>query len=297
MSDKIIKYDDVVVYENGAWVDPAFRDIEITGGEDVTDTTLISTLSANSTITPIEPAAPITELAPFLTRIADAIRTKKGTTGTINAQDFANEIESISGSAGSATLEQIARPIAIPTDASILIDNIYFNIYMKPDEVCNLVENNIHLFPALFSDVFGIVFSGSNMHVICVGTAEGLTIIASLYQGILFFAYDKSGAGQDIETAGFSGWNPELVAANGVYPIDGVNQGLETGFVSDVSNEAMKTLVNINGEFTSLNKTLSGVYQGKNVSITENTIINVIDMIDNKEIPTNITISTYDYNK
>ena len=37
----------------------------------------------------------ITQLAPFLTNIANAIRTKKGTTETINAQNFASEIESI----------------------------------------------------------------------------------------------------------------------------------------------------------------------------------------------------------
>lgn len=236
-------------------------------------------------------------MSDFLTNIANAIRNKKGTTAQINAQDFASEIESIEGGAGGATLEKIAQPIAIPTDASVFIDNIYFNIYMQPDEVCNLIENNIHLFPTLFSDVFGIVLSDSNINVICMGTAEGVTMIASLYKGIIFFAYDKSGAGQDIDAAGFSGWNPEFVAENGVYPIDGVNQGLEAGAVSDASNEAMKTLVNINGEFTSLNKTLNGVYQGKNLLITENTTIDVIDMIDNKEIPTHIAVSTYDYNK
>ena len=48
MSDKIVKYDDVVVYENGAWVDSVYKDISITGGEDVTNTTLINTLAANA---------------------------------------------------------------------------------------------------------------------------------------------------------------------------------------------------------------------------------------------------------
>lgn len=43
----------------------------------------------------------ITQLATFLTNIANAIRTKKGTTETINAQNFASEIKSISsGSRG-----------------------------------------------------------------------------------------------------------------------------------------------------------------------------------------------------
>jgi hypothetical protein len=120
MSDKIIKYNDTVVYENGAWVDPTFRDIEITGGTDATNTALISTLSANSTITPIEPDTPDTpdvpiepdtpvlELAPFLTNIANAIRTKKGTTAQINAQDFASEIESIEGGSTDSGLKGYA---------------------------------------------------------------------------------------------------------------------------------------------------------------------------------------------
>lgn len=42
----------------------------------------------------------ITQLAPFLTNIANAIRTKKGTTETINAQNFASEIESIESGGG-----------------------------------------------------------------------------------------------------------------------------------------------------------------------------------------------------
>lgn len=41
-----------------------------------------------------------TELKPFLTEIADAIRNKKGTSENINAQDFATEIESIETGGG-----------------------------------------------------------------------------------------------------------------------------------------------------------------------------------------------------
>lgn len=42
----------------------------------------------------------ITQLAPFLTTIANAIRTKKGTTATIKARNFASEIESIESVGG-----------------------------------------------------------------------------------------------------------------------------------------------------------------------------------------------------
>lgn len=91
---------DTIVYteENDQkWGNGYYREIEITGGVDATNTELISWLEANGTLT--KPA--ITQLAPFLTNIANAIRKKKGTTAQINAQDFASEIESIeSGGAG-----------------------------------------------------------------------------------------------------------------------------------------------------------------------------------------------------
>lgn len=45
-------------------------------------------------------AEKITQLKPFLQSIANAIRTKKGTTETINAQNFASEIENIESSGG-----------------------------------------------------------------------------------------------------------------------------------------------------------------------------------------------------
>ena len=48
MADKTIKYDDTVVYENGEWVDSSYQNIEVTGGDDATNTTLINTLAANA---------------------------------------------------------------------------------------------------------------------------------------------------------------------------------------------------------------------------------------------------------
>lgn len=66
-------------------------------GTDTTNTELISWLEANGTLE----KEPVLQLRPFLATIANAIRTKKGTTESINAQNFADEIESIeSGSGG-----------------------------------------------------------------------------------------------------------------------------------------------------------------------------------------------------
>ena len=71
--------------------------ITITGGDDADSESLIQWLLDNNAEITGGVYEAITQLAPFLTNIANAIRTKKGTTETINAQDFASEIESIGG--------------------------------------------------------------------------------------------------------------------------------------------------------------------------------------------------------
>lgn len=70
--------------------------ITITGGTDATNTKLISWLEENGT----QVVDKVLELNPFLTNIANAIRTKKGSTEKINAQDFPKEIENLQTGGG-----------------------------------------------------------------------------------------------------------------------------------------------------------------------------------------------------
>ena len=69
------------------------------------------------------------ELQTYLTGIADAIRSKKGTTAPINAKDFASEIESIAGSGGS---------VEVPPVTNLVVENDVLT-FTKPD-VTNLIE-------------------------------------------------------------------------------------------------------------------------------------------------------------
>lgn len=70
--------------------------VVITGGTDATNTKLISWLEENGT----QVVDKVLELNPFLTNIANAIRTKKGSTEKINAQDFPKEIENLQTGGG-----------------------------------------------------------------------------------------------------------------------------------------------------------------------------------------------------
>lgn len=75
-----------------------FSSIKFTGGTDATNTELIAWLEVNGTLEKM--VEPVLQIKPFLKGIADAIRNKKGTTESINAQNFASEIESIETGSG-----------------------------------------------------------------------------------------------------------------------------------------------------------------------------------------------------
>ena len=78
-------------------------------------------------------------LTDFLTGVADAIRTKKGTTALINPQNFESEIASISGGGGSEL--NIAYGNTAPEDTSKLWikseepSNISFPVLWKPEQI------------------------------------------------------------------------------------------------------------------------------------------------------------------
>ena len=231
----------------------------------------------------------ITNLHDYLTSIANTIRNKKGTSSQINAQDFASEIESIEGGgSGGATLKGGWTGTAVPVDETTYIENIYLNIQMSVGEVVSLIETNISLSPGFIQygqPVCYVCWNSDGTKGVIATNMQGVLIIADVLLEQIYFAYDSTGAGQDMAETGFSGWNPDF---NGVVEINDVQNERYIAVMSLELNDNLKSLFSIT-PFETVNIPLSGTYEGKELVITENGTTDLLNGItNNKEIITSV---------
>ena len=84
---------EISVYVNysGGWMHEGYKTINFGATAQTVSDDFYTYLTANAT----PQSSPSTNLSDFLTEVAEAIRTKKGTSAQINAQDFPSEIASI----------------------------------------------------------------------------------------------------------------------------------------------------------------------------------------------------------
>lgn len=236
------------------------------------------------------------ELKPFLTEIANAIRTKKGTTDKINAQNFASEIASISGGgSGGATLDTGWTGTAVPVDTNTTIQNIYFNTQASNEEVAicfnNYFEGNED------EEKLGFILFGQNTGVgIIIGSmgAElNLIVVGQDDNEIPIYVNDLTGQGQDVENFGFSGWNPDF---NGMLVINDT----PTPYISGIElekNELVEPIISIT-PFEREQISLTGTYEGISYSLTENGSVDILTTIKNdKKIPVKISCNVFDIQK
>ena len=280
----------IYISSYGAIENDQALELKITGGADATNPKLIQWFLANQArIRNSEKDNAIPQLKPFLTGIANAIRTKKGTTAQINAQDFASEIESIEGGGGSATLKGGWTGTPIPVDTTTFVENIYLNTQLSSEEVISLIDNNSSLFD---SHMGCIIASTENQStILTVVLAEGIYGIMDYATEYIYFVYSKEQPEEVIAQFGFNGWNPDF---NGTIAFNSINIATTLGILGSAHIEEVvedfKSLISITC-FEEINIELNGTYEGKELVIAENGNTNLLSNIkDNKEIITKVKV-------
>ena len=102
---------EISVYVNysGGWMHEGYKTINFGSTAQTVSDDFYTYLTANAT----PQSSPSTNLSDFLTEVAEAIRTKKGTSAQINAQDFPSEIASIETGVDTSNATAVAGDILL----------------------------------------------------------------------------------------------------------------------------------------------------------------------------------------
>lgn len=102
---------EIPVYVNysGGWMHEGYKTINFGSTAQTVSDDFYTYLTANAT----PQSSPSTNLSDFLTEVAEAIRTKKGTSAQINAQDFPSEIASIETGVDTSNATAVAGDILL----------------------------------------------------------------------------------------------------------------------------------------------------------------------------------------
>lgn len=160
----------------------------------------------------------------FLKDIADAIREKKGTTASINAQNFSSEIRSIETGGGTVNGGNTGTPV--PNEG--YVEKVYFNTNLSVEEVCSIINSNVD------SDGVNVLLINQERSVsIGLLSVEGIFAIMDDINETYYFL------SQDVMGLGFVGWNPDItypIAINSevVNEIGGTNVGSQNDKLSNL---------------------------------------------------------------
>ena len=237
------------------------------------------------------------ELNSFLKSIADAIRSKKGTTDKINAQNFASEIERISGGGGGgAYIATIGGYTGTAVPESGLVDKVYINTALTIEQFKELAQKlnfvllkDVYVSACVSDDTMQRAVAIMKYPKEALGVEEDVYLVAVMgfdYEGQFCFQT------QDLLGTGWVGWDPSFT---GVVNVNIQNLialiGPYIGYTPE--NENLKGLfsttpfVTVEGELI----TLSGEYKETKLEIVENGITNIKEnVVANKEIPLTIKV-------
>ena len=121
------------------------------------------------------------QLRTTFSEIADAIRTKSGTTEPISARNFASSILNLSAGGSKITVYTLIPPCtAVPIDSTTMIENIYFNTSLSEAEVISIIDNAFASVPGWLEDMGSMTYvfmNDSQETMIIVGIISGMYLI------------------------------------------------------------------------------------------------------------------------
>ena len=227
-------------------------------------------LSSLFSITPFVEVQEKVTLNSFLKSIADAIRSKKGTTDKINASNFASEIASITGGGG-AVIKTKGDWVGTAVPESGLVDKVYFNTSLSVDEVVEIAKNRNYL---LYDGMYvSVCFTDATMQKVIViikvpantfGNAEDTYLIQVAFDQENLYYFQTF----DVNGEGWVGWNPNIA---GVVDVNMENMlsaiAPQVGYIPENNNLSkifsITPFVKSSGESVSL----SGEYDGTPITI------------------------------
>lgn len=197
------------------------------------------------------------QLRTTFSEIADAIRTKSGSSEPISARNFASSILNLNAGAGGSkiTVYTLIPPCtAVPIDSTTMIENIYFNMSLSEAEVISIIDNAFASIPGWLENMGPMAYvfmNESNKTMVIVGIHSGMYIIQGFANNPEPEASDAAlfigGPNASAMGLGFTGWNPNF---NGELPINETNAYIETmsaqmGKLEDFRqmHEALKELI------------------------------------------------------
>lgn len=229
----------------------------------------------------------------FLTGIADAIRSKKGTTDKINASNFASEIASISGGGGaSAVIKTLPswQGTAVPNNG--YVENVYFNTSLSVDEVTSIFNKL----------TFTIDPSQDGIEIWSCFTDDTMSNVIAINHWIeedyyrIYWLYGDSGNVKCVftteSTLDYFGWNPNF---NGIatFNMDNMLSSIGPSLGFTLENEKAANLFSITPFVQASGESigLSGEYDGSSIEVSEAGKVDIKALIENKKIPLEINVN------
>lgn len=209
----------------------------------------------------------------LFTNIANAIRSKKGTTAKLVPTNFASEIESIES--GGATVKTTAGWQGTTVPNSGYVENVYFNTNLSADEVVEILNSTE-------SSEIPLIRTSDDTIFIVAMYIDDIPLIMDFITEECYFhnATDP----ELIAQIGFeAGWNPNISM-----PIV-INSEVQEG---GIFNDKLFSLFSTTPFIQETEQvTLEGEYDGSSIEITENGSLDVKALIENKQIPLSVNVN------